>query len=482
MCTKLEKKSVQHLLSDYDIIALNEVKTSLLVLFPGYKSYRSNLGRAAERGGTVVLVKNWLSELVFEVDTSIVDQVWLKLRNVPGVTFGFCYIPPPDSQYYSLEAFSSIGEKLQSEYMPNGYVIVGDMNTRFGRSVSQLLVQQNLTIEDGWSYPEIPDDVNISNDNADLLSALCVDNSMVVVNNLKYQHRHFPGNKTFRRRDTWISEIDTCIVTHSLIPYVSDFSVMQRGDLPSDHAPITLNLARTGVDLDGLFSRATMLGDHAVLYGSSKKNMTRKPLKFVNIDKDLFVNNISQRDTSFLNECVDISECEKSIVDTLYDCAQESTQGNEILSANEVNLGRWERLLNDRDDARVWKAIDWRGNVNSEDRGEDALCPSSEDFKAHLEAVLNPEDVDPGGNEITTNVTIPVLDEPISPAEVYEQIKKLHPDRACGPDGLPPGVLSVLPVQWILTLVTLFNNIFLAGVYHPVSWTKAKMFMIFKRR
>ncbi len=84
--------------------------------------------------------------------------------------------------------------------MLNGYVILGDVNAKFGKNVKELLVPLNVSDGDGWSYPVIADDANASNDNSELLSAICVENSMVV-NNLKCHHKHFLGNKTFRRRD-----------------------------------------------------------------------------------------------------------------------------------------------------------------------------------------------------------------------------------------------------------------------------------------
>ncbi len=203
VCTKLEKSNVFQLLCNYDIISINEVKTPLPVTLSGYKSYRSNKLGSTARGGTVVLVKNWLLKAVLSVDTSIGDQVWLQMRNIPGVLFGFCYIPPSDSQYYSLDAFSHIEEKL-SEFMYNGYIIVGDTNARFGKNVKDLLVSPNTSHEDELLYPVIVDDVNVPNDNAEILSAICVENSMIVVNNLKCKEKHFLGNNTFRRRGVWI--------------------------------------------------------------------------------------------------------------------------------------------------------------------------------------------------------------------------------------------------------------------------------------
>ena len=66
------------------------------------------------------------------------DEVWLQFRNIVGVLFGFCYIPPSDSQYYSYDSFAAIQGRLKSKYMCNGYVIIGDINTRFGKSVKEM--------------------------------------------------------------------------------------------------------------------------------------------------------------------------------------------------------------------------------------------------------------------------------------------------------------------------------------------------------
>ena len=53
--TKLEKINVYNFLSDYDIIALNEVKTPINICIPGYVYYSSKSVRgAASRGVEVV--------------------------------------------------------------------------------------------------------------------------------------------------------------------------------------------------------------------------------------------------------------------------------------------------------------------------------------------------------------------------------------------------------------------------------------------
>lgn len=88
--TKLEKNNVYQLICEYDVKSIKEVKTSLPITLSGYKSYTSDTVGSGARGGTAVLVSNLLSESVFGVDTtSIGDEVWMQIGNIPGVLFFF---------------------------------------------------------------------------------------------------------------------------------------------------------------------------------------------------------------------------------------------------------------------------------------------------------------------------------------------------------------------------------------------------------
>ena len=84
------------------------------ISIPGYVSYKSKVvtGEASRRGGTIIMVKNYLSKQIYNIDTSMTDQVWLNIRCVPNVTFGFCYIPPSDSPYFTPQSFVNIHEKM----------------------------------------------------------------------------------------------------------------------------------------------------------------------------------------------------------------------------------------------------------------------------------------------------------------------------------------------------------------------------------
>lgn len=219
-----------------------------------------------------------------------------------------------------------------------------------------------------------------------------------------------------------MSELDTCVASSCMLQHLSDFSVIQRADLPSDHAPITVSVSRTRVDLDSLLVRAASLGDHAALYGNTTRSaLIRKPIRFVNIDRQMFASNIAQVNIPDIEEDINVST--KMISDALYECAGRSECRVRANQAD-VNLGRWERILKDKDDARVWKAISWRGDYDTSmhDRGDQ---PSDEDFRAHFESMLNPPGLVTRPQEVSTDVYIPVLDDPIAPNKVEYQIKKM---------------------------------------------------------
>lgn len=82
--TKTEKGNVLAMLNSYDIVCLCEVKTALQVSIPGFVCYSSVDQTSAHRGGVCVFIKVHLCQYVSEVDTSMRDQVWLKMQCTPG--------------------------------------------------------------------------------------------------------------------------------------------------------------------------------------------------------------------------------------------------------------------------------------------------------------------------------------------------------------------------------------------------------------
>ncbi len=195
-----------------------------------YTSKKSKCKGTGERGGTVVLIRNCLVKGIKLVDTAVEDQVWLQFSFAPRVMFGFCYIPPQDSEYYSHYSFAAIQEKIKVN--PNlSFCVVGDLNARLGRRVRELPRLADFPDASSYTYP-----VPSPNDNATILSALCIEEKLLVIKNLKTLDKDFVSNKTYHKHSEWISELNICIVTLNFLKNISNFSVTHSDFLPSDHA------------------------------------------------------------------------------------------------------------------------------------------------------------------------------------------------------------------------------------------------------
>ena len=88
---KVENERVQKLLLKFDVVGVNEIKTSESVYF-GFVTYRSDECDHI-RGGTVVLVERHLHQCVMSVDTSMKDQAWLRLSLLSNILLGFICSP-----------------------------------------------------------------------------------------------------------------------------------------------------------------------------------------------------------------------------------------------------------------------------------------------------------------------------------------------------------------------------------------------------
>lgn len=120
------------ILTNYDVICLNEIKTNLPVFLPGYTSYVSYDKENYNRGRSCVFAKNNFNSYVFDVDKDTTDQVWFKIKCVPEVLFGACYVPPSDTEYFNYAHLSKIQDRVKRNKCNNGCFIIDDMISRFG--------------------------------------------------------------------------------------------------------------------------------------------------------------------------------------------------------------------------------------------------------------------------------------------------------------------------------------------------------------
>ena len=161
----------------------------------------------------------------------------------------------------------------------------------------------------------------------------------------------------------------------------------------------------------------------------------------------------------------------------MYETCLASISASHNNNIQNLEESRWTKILGEKDSKKIWNAINWKGNFDIPHQSD--MKPDDSEFAKYFSNLLNP----------TTSIThlqipnvviyIPVLDDPISPGEVIEQIKRLKPNKACGVDGIPPGILKLLDDDWILLITYLYNLIF-EGQY-PDIWSISRMFVAFKK-
>ena len=283
------------------------------------------------------------------------------------------------------------------------------------------------------SYPEIVDPVRVPNDNSNALISICTDEHMLVLNNLKTNYNHFKSKLTYKQGQTWISELDSCLASLNLVSCVSDILVSQNLALPSDLAPMSISIRAPSVSLDHLAARASQLGDHDVLHNPVTNRLAKCFVSYGTVDVIKLQQESARREPPVV--CGDVDVSASNISSVLYECVQQARRAN-----------RWQQLLKDDNHARIWQTVNWKGEVSQASHSPyDITQPSDVDFQIHFNEIFNPPDVQrPDINDLVSTIHIPVMDDPISPREVEDQVHRIKAGKACGPDGVPPGVLCCL--------------------------------------
>ena len=119
----------------------------------------------------------------------------------------------------------------------------------------------------------------------------------------------------------------------------------------------------------------------------------------------------------------------------------------------------WSKAITDSDSKTLWSLIDWKGNYS---RKRPTQHPSIEEFHGFFEELYSCPDEDETVNisNLHTNVTIPLLDDPISEAETEEALDSM---KKGGFDYNLP-ILLILFSCFKQTLLLLLNVIFF-GTY-----------------
>lgn len=249
------------------------------------------------------------------------------------------------------------------------------------------------------------------------MSTICKDNDLLVINNLKTESKHFVSGKTYKKKDVWLSELDVVVASRQLVYDIVDFQVHQTAHLPSDDAPVSLEMRLPGVNLFVQCQRASMLGGRGSPLGGGRGGGVRRPVGFNSINHGLFMNGIPASDMLY-----DINIFNINITNALYKCAKDSCGGS-VREEDDNCVNRWEKLLSEGDHKRVWQAINWKGNLQTCDKSQ--VTPSDEQFREYFQNSFNVADDNFDERDlVNTEVNIPLLDDPITPQEVAVQVSR----------------------------------------------------------
>ena len=456
-------------MNKHDIVVLSEIHCATIKHAPGFVPIVASNDSPNHRGGLVVLFKYSIYPEVYHVDKSVPEQVWFRLRSVSDVQFCGAYVAPSNTVYFNSTSLAELQAKSSSE--DQHYVIVGDLNARCGNNVCQL-VQHHP----GLTYSPVDSSVN---DNGREVMQLCMDNSLLVLNNLEAE-QSFKGGFTFRRRKKWISEIDLCLLSPELVDCTKCFRVSQDTEYPSDHAPLSVEFVFTPdlIHPRTLLARAENMSNHAVLMSDAyNQSLCRKAIPLHVIHPLHFVEHLQE--PPIINEDPSVDFLCAEFSNAIYQCAADSKSPPSDKPSPSPDLSRWQRIIDCDDPKTLWRALDWKGEFNPAPEKE---RPSDLEFQVHLEELLNPVELqdDTWPTISGTHVSIPLLDEPIKPEETTDVIfKQLKPGKQAGPDGNSPGTFHFLPATWIVFLTFLLNLVFCTT--YPVAWAKAKLSMLFKK-
>ena len=103
------------------------------------------------------------------------------------------------------------------------------------------------------------------------------------------------------------------------------------------------------------------------------------------------------------------------------------------------DLERWDAVINSGDEKIIWQLIGWNGDLQ---KTNEIMTPTNATFKEHFDTLPNSEDQQTMNETASECPYIPILDDPITPIEVEDTLKKT---KTKGYIGNCPSVLQWLP-------------------------------------
>ena len=197
-----------------------------------------------------VLISNAIWRYVRDVDTRR-DQVWFRLDCVPNWKLGACYVPPVDSLYFSPQSFADIQEQASSN---DRMLLLGDFNSRMSNlhvfNDEARSVKYENNVDSG------------GNVHGRELTSICKWSDLYPLNHFIYKGKRMAGGFTFRKRAKWISQLDWCLCSCEVIPYIRELCILQRSPLLGDHAALAVVVEAPGPCIDLALERARLFNSY----------------------------------------------------------------------------------------------------------------------------------------------------------------------------------------------------------------------------
>ena len=97
------------------------------------------------------------------------------------------------------------------------YIVIGDLNARFGNERTPFIANKQLAAQ--AEYTASPDPIRTPNSNAKSITRMLAP-FLVLLNGLKHGTCTFEAALTFRQKQRWVSELDSCLASPGCIPLI----------------------------------------------------------------------------------------------------------------------------------------------------------------------------------------------------------------------------------------------------------------------
>ena len=155
---------------------------------------------------------------------------------------------------------------------------------------------------------------------------------MVIANHLLCNNRQLGGNLSFRRGNTWISEVDTCLAKLGCIDQITQVETNQ-DIIGSNHAPLSVTVpipSATVTNIDILIKRSEMLGQTHIHRNDTQK-LTKTP-SHRNIDLEQLTRTLQSLVPPIIDNPVELPDVVDAgfctIMDTALTCRTDTPNTN----------------------------------------------------------------------------------------------------------------------------------------------------------